>query len=92
MQVLVSFNIVNLFIVVIHNGYSDTKAYQVAAWNHFDRPFIYDSKNFELTHIETHRKKNKKTIFWMGETMNAEIVSLTPLGMNLFFWVHSSSR
>jgi hypothetical protein len=26
--ILVSFNIVNLFIVVIHNGYSDTKAFQ----------------------------------------------------------------
>jgi hypothetical protein len=28
-QVLVSFNMINLFIVVIHNGYSDTKVLQV---------------------------------------------------------------
>ncbi len=28
-KVFVSFNIVNLFIVVIHNGYSDTKTLQV---------------------------------------------------------------
>jgi hypothetical protein len=33
MQILVSFNIVNLFIVVIHNGYSDTKAFQVVCSN-----------------------------------------------------------
>jgi hypothetical protein len=36
-QVLVSFNMINLFIVVIHNGYSDTKVLQVCHTTAFKR-------------------------------------------------------
>ncbi len=84
MKVLVSFNILNLFIVVIHNGYSDTKAFQVdtVLWYQSFK-FVRNSGKLNQQNCD-YRPKFEAQILAFTKAMHQRVYGMSAMALHWF--------